>query len=136
MPEFDKLQVPEGGEPIALKNDRLEVPNNPILPFIRGDGVGPDIWNASVKVFDAAVAKAYGRKRKVIWMEIFAGERAKQKYGELLPRDTYQAIKTFRVAIKGPLTTPVGGGFRSLNVTLRQELNHSTASLHQGRGIE
>ena len=92
MPEFDKLQVPEGGEPIALKNDRLEVPPNPILPFIRGDGVGPDIWTASVKVFDAAVAKAYGGQRKVVWMEIFAGERAKQKYGELLPRDTYQAI--------------------------------------------
>ncbi len=123
MAEFDKLQVPEGVEPIALRNDRLEVPANPILPFIRGDGVGPDIWKASVKVFDAAVAKVYGGKRKVVWMEIFAGDRAKQKYGELLPRDTYQAIKTFRVAIKGPLTTPVGGGFRSLNVTLRQELD-------------
>jgi len=123
MPDFDKIQAPEGGQPILLKNDKLSVPSNPIIPFLRGDGVGPDIWAAAVKVFDAAVAKAYGRDRKVVWFEIFAGERAKQKYGELLPRDTFEAIRTYRVAIKCPLTTPVGGGFRSLNVTLRQELD-------------
>ncbi len=123
MPDFDKIQAPEGGEPILLKNDKLSVPSNPIIPFLRGDGVGPDIWAAAVKVFDAAVAKAYGGDRKVVWFEIFAGERAKQKYGELLPRDTFEAIRTYRVAIKCPLTTPVGGGFRSLNVTLRQELD-------------
>ncbi|MEE9127062.1 MAG: isocitrate dehydrogenase (NADP(+)) [Planctomycetota bacterium] len=123
MPDFDKIQAPEGGEPILLKNDKLSVPSNPIIPFLRGDGVGPDIWAAAVKVFDAAVAKAYGGDRKVVWFEIFAGERAKQKYGKLLPRDTFEAIRTYRVAIKCPLTTPVGGGFRSLNVTLRQELD-------------
>ncbi len=123
MPDFDKIQAPEGGQPILLKNDKLSVPSNPIIPFLRGDGVGPDIWAAAVKVFDAAVAKAYGGDRKVVWFEIFAGERAKKKYGELLPRDTFEAIRTYRVAIKCPLTTPVGGGFRSLNVTLRQELD-------------
>jgi isocitrate dehydrogenase len=122
MADFDKIQPPQAGEPIQLAGDRLEVPANPILPFLRGDGVGPDIWNAAVKVFDGAVKQAYGSERKVVWFEIFAGERAKQKYGELLPRDTFQAIQEYRVAIKGPLTTPVGGGFRSLNVTLRQEL--------------
>jgi isocitrate dehydrogenase len=123
MASFDKIQPPEAGEPIQMAGDRLEVPANPILPFIRGDGIGPDIWNAAVRVFDAAVMQAYGSERKVIWFEIFAGERGKQKYGEFLPQDTYRAIREFRVALKGPLTTPVGGGFRSLNVTLRQELN-------------
>ncbi len=123
MPDFDKIQAPEEGKPILLKNDKLSVPRNPIIPFLRGDGVGPDIWAAAVKVFDAAVAKAYGGDRKVVWFEIFAGERAKQKYGKLLPQDTFEAIRTYRVAIKCPLTTPVGGGFRSLNVTLRQELD-------------
>jgi isocitrate dehydrogenase len=123
MVDFDKIQPPEQGESIELRNDRLEVPSCPIVPFIRGDGVGPDIWNASVQVFDAAVEKSYAGDRKIAWFEIFAGDRAKQRYGELLPRDTFAAIGAYRVAIKGPLTTPVGGGFRSLNVTLRQELD-------------
>jgi isocitrate dehydrogenase len=99
------------------------VPDNPIIPFIEGDGTGRDIWRAAVRVFDAAVAKAYGHKRKIHWYEIFAGEKAYKKFGEWLPNDTLAAIKSFRVAIKGPLTTPVGGGIRSLNVTLRQVLN-------------
>jgi isocitrate dehydrogenase len=123
IPKFDKITPPEGGEPIQLSKDRLIVPDRPILPFIMGDGIGPDIWKAAVNVFDAAVEKAYGGQRKVVWFEIFAGERAKSKYGSILPTDTLEAIRTFRVAIKGPLTTPVGGGFRSLNVTLRQELS-------------
>ena len=94
------------------------MPDNPILPFIRGDGTGPDIWAASVRVFDAAVQKAYGGKRKIAWFEVFAGEAAKNKFDNWLPDDTVEAFKEYLVGIKGPLTTPVGGGIRSLNVAL------------------
>jgi isocitrate dehydrogenase len=108
---------------ISIQNGKLNVPDNPILPFIRGDGTGPDIWAASVRVFDAAVQKAYGGKRKIAWFEVFAGETAKNKFDNWLPDDTIEAFKEFLVGIKGPLTTPVGGGIRSLNVALRQMLD-------------
>src|ERR1700704_210485 len=121
MPYKD-LTPPAGGE-ISIKNGKLTVPDNPILPFIRGDGTGPDIWAASERVFDAAVKKAYGGKRKVAWFEVFAGEAAKNKFDNWLPDDTIDAFKEFLVGIKGPLTTPVGGGIRSLNVALRQMLD-------------
>ena len=111
------------GSVIKIENNHLTVPADPIIPFIRGDGTGPDIWNASVRVFDAAVNKAYRGKKRIYWHEIFAGEHAFKEYGKWLPRDTLNAIKKYKVAIKGPLTTPVGGGIRSLNVTLRQELD-------------
>ncbi len=120
--------TPPAGEKITLSQGKLLVGERPILPFIEGDGTGPDIWRAARAVFDAAVEKAYGGKRQVQWFEVFAGEKAKQVYGEacppnLLPQDTLDAVKEYLVAIKGPLTTPVGKGFRSLNVTLRQELD-------------
>ena len=119
-----KLTPPAGGSKITADADeKLCVPDNPIIPFIEGDGIGPDIWAASVKVFDAAVEKAYGGERKIHWMEIYAGEKASKLYGEWMPNDTFEAIREYLVAIKGPLTTPVGGGFRSLNVTLRQKLD-------------
>ena len=121
MPYKD-LRPPSGGK-IAIKNGKLNVPNNPVLPFIRGDGTGPDIWAASQRVFDAAVERAYGGKRKVAWFEVFAGETAKHKFDNWLPDDTIEAFKDFLVGIKGPLTTPVGGGIRSLNVALRQMLD-------------
>ncbi|MEK7732735.1 MAG: isocitrate/isopropylmalate family dehydrogenase, partial [Planctomycetota bacterium] len=111
------------GVAITIEKTRLVVPNNPIIPFIRGDGTGPDIWNASVRVFDAAVSMAYKNKKRIAWKEIFAGEHAFKECGEWLPKETLNAIKKYKVAIKGPLTTPVGGGIRSLNVTLRQELD-------------
>ncbi len=112
------------GERIEKKeNGELHVPNNPIIPFIEGDGTGPDIWAAAQPVFDAAVEKAYGGERKIEWKEIYAGEKAKEVKGEWLPQETFDAIRENLVAIKGPLTTPVGGGFRSLNVALRQELD-------------
>jgi isocitrate dehydrogenase len=112
------------GEKIAKKeNGELHVPNNPTIPFIEGDGIGPDIWAAAQPVFDAAVEKAYGGDRKIDWKEIYAGEKAKEVKGEWLPQETFDAIRENLVAIKGPLTTPVGGGFRSLNVALRQELD-------------
>ncbi|MCA9543851.1 MAG: NADP-dependent isocitrate dehydrogenase, partial [Myxococcales bacterium] len=112
------------GQVITRNEDlSLNVPDNPIIPFIEGDGIGPDIWAASVRVFDAAVAKAYGGKRKIVWKEILAGEKAYGETGEWLPDATVQAIRDYRVAIKGPLTTPVGGGIRSLNVALRQILD-------------
>lgn len=120
---FDKVVVPENGQKITFSNGKINVPNNPIIPFIEGDGIGPDIWSASVNVFDSAVQKAYNGEKKISWMEIYAGEKAQQTYGEWLPQDTFNAIKEFLVAIKGPLTTPVGGGIRSLNVTLRQVLD-------------
>jgi isocitrate dehydrogenase len=120
---YNGMSVPKEGAKITSANGKLVVPDNPIIPFIEGDGTGRDIWKASVRVFDAAVKKAYGGKRKIYWYEVFAGEKAYQKFGEWLPDDTLAAIKAFRVAIKGPLTTPVGGGIRSLNVTLRQVLN-------------
>ena len=116
-------RIPEGGEPIRLVDGTLEVPARPIIPYIEGDGTGPDIWRATSHVLDAAVAKAYDGERKLVWMEIFAGEKAVQKTGDWLPHESLHALRTFRVGIKGPLTTPVGGGIRSLNVTLRQELD-------------
>jgi isocitrate dehydrogenase len=115
--------TPPGGGKISILNGKLIVPENPILPFIRGDGTGPDIWAASVRVFDAAVQKAYGGKRKISWFEVFAGEAAKNKFNNWLPDDTVAAFKEYLVGIKGPLTTPVGGGIRSLNVALRQMLD-------------
>jgi len=124
MTSYNGLPVPEDGAKITIDSDgKLNVPSNPIIPFIEGDGTGRDIWKASVRVFDAAVAKAYQGARRVVWYEIFAGEKAYTKFGEWLTNDSLEAIKEFRVAIKGPLTTPVGGGIRSLNVTLRQVLD-------------
>jgi isocitrate dehydrogenase len=109
--------------PIGVKDGKFLVPDKPILPFIEGDGTGPDIWRASRTVFDAAVARAYGGRRQVIWYEVLAGEKAHRETGEWLPQDTLEAIRQFHIAIKDPLTTPVGGGIRSLNVSLRQLLN-------------
>ena len=120
---YDKINQPESGEKITFENGKIQVPSNPIIPFIEGDGIGPDIWKAAKYVIDAAVEKAYGSKKKIGWMEIFAGEKAQELYGEYLPDETVNAIKDHVVAIKGPLTTPVGGGFRSLNVTLRQVMD-------------
>ncbi len=117
------IKVPSGGERIRCTNGKLEVPNNPILPFIEGDGTGPDIWRASQAVFDAAVAKAYGGKRRIVWMEVLAGEKAFNKTGNWLPDETVTAFQELIVGIKGPLTTPIGGGIRSLNVALRQLLD-------------
>ncbi len=111
------------GDKISIQNGKLQVPDRPIIPFIRGDGTGPDIWAASERVFDAAVAKAYGGKRKIAWMEVFAGETAFAKFNNWLPDDTVEAFREFLVGIKGPLTTPIGGGIRSLNVALRQMLD-------------
>jgi len=123
MASYNGLPVPEDGAKITITDGNLNVPNNPIIPFIEGDGTGRDIWKASSRVFDAAVAKAYNNERRVVWYEIFAGEKAYTQFGEWLPQDSVDAIKEFCVAIKGPLTTPVGGGIRSLNVTLRQVLD-------------
>lgn len=120
---YNGVPVPKDGARIAYKDGRIQVPDNPIIPFIEGDGTGRDIWKASARVFDAAVQKAYNGKRRVAWYEIFAGEKAKAKFNDWLPQDSVEAIREFRVAIKGPLTTPVGGGIRSLNVTLRQVLD-------------
>ncbi|MGD0261891.1 MAG: NADP-dependent isocitrate dehydrogenase [Verrucomicrobiota bacterium] len=121
MPYKD-IAPPSGGK-ISIKSGKLSVPHNPVLPFIRGDGTGPDIWAASQRVFEAAVQKAYGGKRKIAWFEVYAGETAKNKFDNWLPDDTIEAFKEFLVGIKGPLTTPVGGGIRSLNVALRQLLD-------------
>jgi len=115
--------IPAGGAKITVRNSVLQVPENPILPFIEGDGTGPDIWAASVRIFDAAVAKAYAGKRRIHWMEVLAGEKAFAATGEWLPAATLDAFRKFIVGIKGPLTTPIGGGIRSLNVALRQELD-------------
>ncbi len=123
MPKFKKIQIPAEGEAITVSKDKLSVPNQPIIPFIEGDGIGIDIFPASKQVWDKAVQVAYSGNRKIAWMEIYAGEKAQKLYGEWLPKETFEAIKKFIVAIKGPLTTPIGGGFRSLNVTLRQVLN-------------
>jgi isocitrate dehydrogenase len=123
MPVFNGIEPPKDGQAIKVQDGRLIVPDNPIIPFIEGDGTGRDIWRASVRVFDAAVAKAYGGQRRVVWYEVFAGEKAYNKFSEWLPKGTLDAIQYFVVAIKGPLTTPVGGGIRSLNVTLRQVLD-------------
>ncbi|HVI10934.1 MAG TPA: NADP-dependent isocitrate dehydrogenase [Candidatus Binatia bacterium] len=120
---YNGLAVPADGRTIGYSGGRYDIPDNPIIPFIEGDGTGRDIWKASLRVFNAAVEKAYQGKRRVAWYEVFAGEKAKAKFDNWLPDDTVAAIREFRVAIKGPLTTPVGGGFRSLNVTLRQVLD-------------
>ncbi len=117
------VKVPAGGEKISIQNGVLQVPNNPIIPFIEGDGTGRDIWKASKRVFDAAVEKAYGGKRKIHWMEVYAGEKAFNKFSSWLPDETVQAFEEFLVGIKGPLTTPIGGGIRSLNVALRKALD-------------
>jgi isocitrate dehydrogenase len=119
---YRNVTPPAGGK-VSILNGQLQVPHNPILPFIRGDGTGPDIWAASQRVFDAAVGKAYGSARNIAWFEVFAGETAKQKFDNWLPDDTVEAFKEFLVGIKGPLTTPIGGGIRSLNVALRQMLD-------------
>jgi len=120
---YNGVPIPAKGAGITYEGGRYRVPDNPIIPFIEGDGTGRDIWKASARVFDAAVEKAYGGKRRVAWYEVFAGEKAKAKFDNWLPDDTVSAIREFRVAIKGPLTTPVGGGIRSLNVALRQILD-------------
>ncbi|WP_068619909.1 NADP-dependent isocitrate dehydrogenase [Paenibacillus tuaregi] len=123
MPNFEKFSLPTEGDKIEIQDGKLQVPNRPIIPFIEGDGTGRDIWKASVRVLDAAVEKAYGGEKKIAWYEVFAGEKAFNTYGEWLPADTLTAIREYIVAIKGPLTTPIGGGIRSLNVALRQELD-------------
>ncbi|MET0229739.1 MAG: isocitrate/isopropylmalate family dehydrogenase, partial [Rhodanobacteraceae bacterium] len=117
------LQPPAGGAAITIADGKLSVPDKPIVPFIEGDGTGPDIWRASVRVLDAAVKKAYGGKREIQWMEVLAGEKAFNETGNWLPDETVEACRTYLVSIKGPLTTPVGGGIRSLNVALRQMLD-------------
>jgi len=116
-------EVPAEGELITLSDGHLNVPDYPVIPFIEGDGIGPDIWRATRMVVDAAVGKSYGTDRKVCWTQIYAGERSLELFGEWIPQETFDAIRRFRVAIKGPLTTPVGGGMRSANVALRQELD-------------
>jgi isocitrate dehydrogenase len=122
MVKFDKLTVPTEGEKIEIEGDKLKVSDNPIIPVIEGDGIGPDIMRAARRVLDAAVEKTYDGKKKIVWFDIYAGDAGMKKYGEVLPKDTFKAIEHFIVALKGPLTTPVGGGYRSLNVTLRQVL--------------
>jgi len=117
------FKPPTSGTAVTRRDGRIVVPDDPIIPFIEGDGTGPDIWRASVRVFDAAVKQAYRDKRRLAWFEILAGEKAKNLTGEWLPNETLEAVKAYKVAIKGPLTTPVGGGIRSLNVTLRQVLD-------------
>lgn len=125
MSQYQKLNPPKEGQKITVTNGKLNVPDNPIIPFIEGDGTGPDIWRASVRVFDAAVQKAYGGKRKIVWFEVYAGEKSNEVYGPntWLPDETIEAIRDHIIGIKGPLTTPVGGGFRSINVALRQILD-------------
>ena len=119
---YEHIKVPAGGK-ISIENGKLTVPDNPIVPFIEGDGTGRDIWRASVRVLDAAVEKAYGGKRKIAWMEVYAGEKAFTQFNTWLPDETVEAFREFLVGIKGPLTTPIGGGIRSLNVALRQLLD-------------
>ncbi|MBI2880307.1 MAG: isocitrate dehydrogenase (NADP(+)) [Candidatus Tectomicrobia bacterium] len=123
MSGYDKIRLPQKGTKITVRDGRLQVPDDPIVAFIEGDGIGVDITPPSLRVVDAAVRKAYGGKRRVVWWEIYAGEKAHERYGEYLPKDTLEAIQDCIVAIKGPLTTPIGGGFRSLNVAMRQLLN-------------
>ena len=123
METFNNNPVPTDGAVIDARDGRFVVPDNPIIPFIEGDGTGRDIWKASRLVFDAAVQKAYGGRRRIVWYEVFAGEKAFSQFNDWLPAGTLDAIRRFRIAIKGPLTTPIGGGFRSLNVSLRQLLN-------------
>jgi isocitrate dehydrogenase len=122
-PTYQSLTAPADGEAITMHDGRLHVPTEPVIPFIEGDGTGPDIWRAARNVFESAVRKAYGGKRRIVWFEVFAGEKAKNRFDSWLPEDTLRAIDHHLVAIKGPLSTPVGGGFRSLNVALRQQLD-------------
>ncbi len=123
MTAYNGNPVPPEGQAIQYVDGGFVIPDHPVIPYIEGDGTGRDIWKASQRVFDAAVAKVFGGKRRIVWYEVFAGEKAFRKFGEWLPQGTLDAIKEFRIAIKGPLTTPVGGGIRSLNVALRQVLN-------------
>ena len=123
LPDFKDLTPPTEGELIRMTDAGLNVPDNPIIPFIEGDGTGRDIWRSAVRVFDAAVEKAYGGKRKLVWLEVFAGQKSYDKYGTWLPEDTVKAFKHYQIGIKGPLTTPIGGGIRSLNVALRQQID-------------
>ena len=123
MSSRPKLEIPSGAESIGIDGGRLTVPDHPIVLFIEGDGIGPDIWKATRTVLDAAVEAAYGGQRRIGWTEIYAGEKAQEQFGSSLPDETLEALRTYRVGIKGPLTTPVGGGIRSLNVTLRQLLD-------------
>ncbi|MGH8263759.1 MAG: isocitrate/isopropylmalate family dehydrogenase, partial [Steroidobacteraceae bacterium] len=118
-----KFEVPAAGAKITIRNGKLSVPDRPIVPFIEGDGTGPDIWRASVRVLDGAVAKAYQGKRKIEWMEVYAGQKSNDLYNTWLPDETVAACREYLVSIKGPLTTPIGGGIRSLNVALRQLLD-------------
>jgi len=120
---YERVKVPADGAKVQIRDGKLQVPDRPILPFIEGDGTGPDIWRASVRVLDAAVEKAYRGRRKIAWMEVYAGEKAFQEEGNWLPDETVEAFREFLVGIKGPLTTPIGGGIRSLNVALRQMLD-------------
>ena len=120
---YQHVKVPADGAKVTIQDGKLQVPDRPIVPFIEGDGTGPDIWRASVRVLDAAVAKAYGGRRKIAWMEVYAGEKAFKQEGNWLPDETVEAFREFLVGIKGPLTTPIGGGIRSLNVALRQMLD-------------
>jgi len=123
MPSYNGVALPKGGDHITFSGGKLEIPDNPIIPYIEGDGTGRDIWAASARVFDGAVQRAYGGKRQIYWYEVFAGEKSFAKFGDWLPQPTVDAIRDLHIAIKGPLTTPVGGGIRSLNVALRQVLD-------------
>jgi len=125
MLKYEHIQIPANGSPITLTQGKLNVPDQPVIPFIEGDGIGPDIWKSAVRVLDAAVEKAYQGQKKIAWMEVFAGEKANKIYGEgtWLPKETVDAFREYLVGIKGPLTTPIGGGIRSLNVALRQDLD-------------
>ena len=121
---YNRIAVPDSGDKITFSNGTMNVPDNPILLFIEGDGIGYDIMTASKRIWDAAVESAYGGRRSVSWMEVYAGEKAAGIYdGDYMPEETFDAFREYKVGIKGPLTTPVGGGFRSLNVTLRQVLD-------------
>ncbi|HKB69668.1 MAG TPA: isocitrate dehydrogenase (NADP(+)) [Thermoanaerobaculia bacterium] len=121
--EFGRYGSAPAGSRIGFENGKIRVPDDPVIPFIRGDGTGPDIWKATQAVLDASVARAFGGKKRIVWFEVFAGDTANQRFQEWLPQETIDAITHYRVAIKGPLTTPIGGGIRSLNVTLRQKLD-------------
>src|SRR5512140_1441768 len=123
MADYRFARIPDGGDVIQIRDGQLTVPDNPIIPYIEGDGTGRDIWRATSHVLQGAVAKAYGGQRRLVWMEVYAGEKAFNVTGEWLPDETLEALKQFKVGIKGPLTTPVGGGIRSLNVSLRQVLD-------------
>jgi isocitrate dehydrogenase len=123
MATLETLTPPKEGQRIEVRDGRMIVPDTPIIPFIEGDGTGPDIWRATVRVLDGAVSKAYGGRRRIAWFEVFAGEKAHDRFGTWLPEDTLRAFQHYFAGIKGPLTTPVGGGFRSLNVALRQQLD-------------